>query len=133
MIECKSGVQQGDGMGPPLLCFTLVPIVSKLRVKHEPLQVRIKAYMDDINLHFKEITEDAMHMLPDLVDELEAVSIIVNKRKSSALPPPGHEVTPTERRLFHDVDLPIVEDGITVVGFPIGTDTYVEESEARTS
>ena len=22
-IECKSGVQQGDGMGPPLFCFTL--------------------------------------------------------------------------------------------------------------
>ena len=32
-IECKSSVQQGDGMGPPLFCFTLVPIVAKLRVK----------------------------------------------------------------------------------------------------
>ena len=131
-IECKSGVQQGDGMGPPLFCFTLVPIVSKLRVKYEPLRVRIKAFMDDINLHFQEITEDAiMQVLPDLVDELEAVGIIVNKRKSSALPPPGHEVTPTERRLFHDVDLPIVEDGITVVGVPIGTDAYVEESAMK--
>ena len=83
-IECKSGVQQGDGMGPPLFCFTLVPIVSKLRVKYEPLGVRIKANMDDINLHFQEITEDAiMQVLPDLVDELEAVGIIVKKRKSS--------------------------------------------------
>ena len=115
-IECKCGAQRGDGMGPPLFRFTLVPIVSKLRVKYEPLGVRIKAYMDDINLHFKEITEDAMQVLPDLVDELQAVGIIVNKRKSSALPPPGHEVTPTEKRLFHDVDLPIVEDGITVSG-----------------
>ena len=29
----------------------------------------IKAYMDDINLHFKEITEDAMQVVPDLVDD----------------------------------------------------------------
>ena len=83
--------------------------------------------MDDINLHFKEITEDAMQVVPDLVDELEAVGIIVNRRKNSALSPPGHEVTPTERILFHDVDLPIVEDGITVVG----TDAYVEESAMK--
>lgn len=126
-IECKSGVQQGDGMGPPLFCFVLVPIVSKLRAKYEPLGVSIKAYMDDINLHFKEITEDAMQVVLDLVDELQAVGVVVNRRKSSALPPPGHDVTPTERRLFEDAGLPIAEEGITVVGVPIGTDAYVEE------
>ena len=52
-IECKSGAQQGDGMGPPLFCLALVPIVSKLRSKYEPERVRITAYMDDINLNFK--------------------------------------------------------------------------------
>ena len=61
-IECKSGVQQGDGMKPPLFCFTLIPIESKLRVKHEPLGVRMKACMDDINLHSEEITADAMQV-----------------------------------------------------------------------
>ena len=80
------------------------------------MRIKAQIYMDDMNLHFQEMAEDAMQVLPDLVDELEAVGIIVNKGESSALPPPGHEVTPTERRLFHDVDLPIVEDGITVVG-----------------
>lgn len=114
-------------MGPHLFCFVLIPIVSKLRTKYELLGVRIKAYMDDINLHFKEISEDAMQVIPDLVDELEAVGIIVNRRKSSALPPPRHEVTATEKRLFDDAGLPIAEEGITVVGVPIGTDAYVEE------
>ncbi|CAB1119527.1 unnamed protein product [Ectocarpus sp. CCAP 1310/34] len=57
-IECKSGVQQGDGMGPPLFCFILVPIVLKLRAKYDHLGVSLKAYMDDISLHFKNITAE---------------------------------------------------------------------------
>ena len=62
-------------MGPPLFCVTLIPIVSKLRIKYEPLGVRIKANMNDINLHFRAIAEDAMQVLQDLVDQLEAVGI----------------------------------------------------------
>ena len=122
-IGCKNGVQQGDGMGPPLFCFALVPIVSK----YEPKGVRITAYMDDINLNFKGINEETMQVIPDLVDELEEVGIIVNREKSSALLPPGHNVTPTESRLFEDADLPIAAEGLTVVGIPIGTDACVEE------
>ena len=118
-------------MAPPLFSFTLFPIVSELRVKYDPLGVRINAHMDDINVHLKEITAEAVQVLPDLVDELEAVGIVVNKRKSSALPPPGHEVALTERRLFHDVDLPIVKDSITVVGVPTGTDACVEECAVK--
>ena len=94
--------------------------MSKLRAKNEPLGLSIKAYMDDINLNFKEITEEAMQVVPDLVNELREVGIVVNRRKSSALPPPGHEVTSTERRLFVEAGLPIAEEGITVVGIPIG-------------
>ena len=29
-IECTTGVQQGDRMGPPLFCLVLVPIIQKL-------------------------------------------------------------------------------------------------------
>ena len=63
----------------------------------------------------------------NLVDELEEVGIIVNREKSSALPPPGRNATPTERRLFEDAGLPIAAQSIMVVGIPIGTDAYVEE------
>ena len=76
-------------------CSALVPIVSKLRSKYEPIGARITASMDDINLNFKEINEETMQVIPDLVDELEEVGIIVDREKSSALPPPGHNVTPT--------------------------------------
>ena len=113
-------------MGPPLFCFIITPTVSNLRPKYEPLGVRIEAYMDDVKLHFKEITEEVMQVVPDLIDELRTVDIKVNRAKSSALAPPGHEVTPTERRLLNEAGLPIAEEGITVVGIPIGTDAYVE-------
>ncbi|CAB1119993.1 unnamed protein product [Ectocarpus sp. CCAP 1310/34] len=108
-------------MGLPLFCFILVPIVLKLRAKYDHLGVSFKAYVDDISLHFKNITAENIQVIPDLVDKLEAVGIIVNRGKSSALPPPGHDVTPAERRLLGDAGLPIAEEGITVVGVPIGT------------
>ena len=36
-------------------------------------------------------------------------------------------MTLTERRLLSEAGLPIAEEGITVVGIPIGTDAYVEK------
>lgn len=54
------------------------------------------------------------------------MGIIVNTGKSLALPPPGHEVTPEKRSFFAKAGLPIAEEGITVVGVPIGTDAYVK-------
>lgn len=86
MLECRSRVQQGDVIGPPLFCLILVPII-KLQKKYEPLGVSIKAYMDDINLHFQELTEESLKALSDLEDGLTEVGIIVSRRKSSALPP----------------------------------------------
>ncbi|CAB1099205.1 unnamed protein product [Ectocarpus sp. CCAP 1310/34] len=46
-IECKSGVQQGDGMGPPLFCFILVPIVLKLRAKYDHLGLVVEDVAED--------------------------------------------------------------------------------------
>ena len=90
-------------MGPPLFGFVLVPMVPKLRAKYEPIRV----YKGLHGRHYPH-----MQVVPDLVDELEAVGVIVNRRKSSVLPPPGHELTPTKRTLLNDASLPIVEEGI---------------------
>lgn len=125
-IECTTGVQQGDGMRPPLFCFVLIPIIQKLNRKYEHLGVSLKAYNDDITLLLKEITATIIPVITDLVDELQAAGIIVNRGKSSALPPPGHEVTNEERRLRGEAGLPIAEEGITVVGIPIGIDDFVK-------
>ncbi|CAN0508788.1 unnamed protein product, partial [Scytosiphon promiscuus] len=126
-IECTSGVQQGDGMGPPLFSLILVPIVLKLQEKYEPLGVSFKAYMDDITLHLKVLTEESVQAMTDLVSELDKVGIVVNSAKISALPPPGHVITEEQRRLLEGVGLTVAGEGITVVGVPIGTDDYVKE------
>ena len=84
-------------MGPPLFCFVITSIVSKLWPKYEAFGVHVEAYVDDFILHFKEITEEAMQVVSDLIDELRVAGIIVYRAKSSALAPPGHEMTPTER------------------------------------
>eukprot|EP00903_Cladosiphon_okamuranus_P019868 g18261.t1 len=100
--------------------------------EYERLGVSLKAYMDDISLHFKNITAENIQVIPDLVDELEAVGIIVNRGKCAVLPPPGHIVTLEERRLLGEAGLPIAAEGITVVGVPIGTDAYIEDYAMRT-
>ena len=85
--------------------------------------MRIVACMDDVNLHLVELTEKAMPVAPDLIDEPLAVGIIVDKGKSQALPlPGGHEVTAAEKRLLDEAGLPVAEEGITEVGVSIRTD-----------
>eukprot|EP00903_Cladosiphon_okamuranus_P005887 g5822.t1 len=117
-IECKSGVQQGDGMGPPLFCFfILVPIVIKPNHKYGPLGVSLTAYMDDISLHFKEITATTIPVIQDLVDELQAAAIVVNRGESSALPPPRLETMLTGEK--------------TLIGSGFIRDVYLVEWEGR--
>ena len=126
-LQCTSGVQQGDGMGPPLFSLILIPIILKLQEKYKPLGVAFKAYMDDITLHLQDLTEETIQAMTDLVNELAAVGIVVNRAKSLALPPPGHVITEEQTRLLDGVGLTVAGEGITVVGVPIGTDEYIKE------
>lgn len=79
------------------------------------------------NIH---TTATTTPVIQDLVDELLAAGIIVNRGKSSALPPPGHKVTHEERRLLGEAGLPIAGEGITVVGVPVGKDDFVKNFAA---
>lgn len=114
-------------MGPPLFCLILIPIITKLQQKYEPLGVNIIAYMDDISLHLQDVTEESLKALSDLEDDLAEVGIVVSRRKSSALPPQGHQMTDEQKGLLDGAGLTVAEEGITVVGVPIGSDDYVKE------
>ena len=35
-IDCSSGVQQGDAMGPALFCMPLLPVLKRTRAEFEP-------------------------------------------------------------------------------------------------
>ena len=49
-INCSSGVQQGDAMGPALFCMPLLPVLKRTRAESEPRGVETFAYLDDISI-----------------------------------------------------------------------------------
>ena len=49
-IDCSSGVQQGDAMGPALFCKPLFPVLKRTRAEFELRGVEAFAYLDDISI-----------------------------------------------------------------------------------
>ena len=49
-IDCSSGVQQGDAMGPALFCMPLLPVLKQTREEFEPKGVEAFAYLDDVSI-----------------------------------------------------------------------------------
>ena len=128
-IDCSSGVQQGDAMGPALFCMPLLPVLKRTREEFEPRGVEAFAYLDDISIGMMEITPDTVEVVPFLQRELSNIGIAINPSKTVALPPKGHVPTPEQIALLEGIGVSIAErGGVQVVGVPIGTDEYVRES-----
>ena len=73
------------------------------------------------------ITEETVQAMPDLEKDLqEQLCITISRPKSIACPPQGHTPTDQERELLSGVGLSIADQGIAVVGVPIGTDEYAK-------
>ena len=95
--KCSTGVQQGDGMGPPLYCLPMNPLLKALNEKYGPPVVEFITYMDDINIFLTSITEETVQAMPDLEKDLqEQLGITISRPKSIACPPQGH--TPSQPR-----------------------------------
>ena len=128
-IDCSSGVQQGDAMGPALFCMPLLPVLKRTRAEFEPRGVEAFAYLDDIIIGMIEITPDTVEVVPFLQRELPNIGIAINPSKTVTLPPKGHVPTPEQIALLEGISVSIAErGGVKVVGVPIGTDEYVRES-----
>ena len=90
-IDCPSGVQQGDAMGPALYCMPLLAVLKRARAEFEPRGVEAFAYLDDdISIGMMEITPDAVEVVPVLQCELSNIRIAINPSKTVSLPPKGH-------------------------------------------
>ena len=128
-IDCSSGVQQGDAIGPALFCMPLLPVLKRTRAEFEPRGVKGFAYLDDINIGMVEITPDTVEMLPFLQRELFNIGIAINPSKTVALPPKGHVPTPELIALVEGIGVSIAErGGVKVVEAPNGTDEYARKS-----
>ena len=99
-IDCSSGVQQGDAMGPALFCMPLLPVLKRTRAEFEPRGVEAFAYLDDISIGMMEITPDTVEVVLFLQRELSNIGIAINPIKTVALPPNGHVPTPEQNALL---------------------------------
>ncbi|CAN0328772.1 unnamed protein product, partial [Scytosiphon promiscuus] len=128
-IECSSGVQQGDAMGPALFCMPLLPVLKRVREEFEPRGVEAFAYLDDISIGMSEITPNTVRVVPFLQHELCEIGIAINPSKTVALPPKGHVPTSEEIALLGGIGVRIAEGGgVKVVGVPIGNDAFAVNS-----
>ena len=110
-IACSSGVQQGDSMGPAMLCLALRPGLKRSREEFEGEGVEACAYMDDVSLGLTRITADTVRAFAFLRQELEGIGIVVNPAKTVALPPKGHAPTAEEISLLESVAVSITGEG----------------------
>ena len=128
-MDCSSGVQQGDAMGPALFCMPVLPVLTRTRAEFERRRVEAIAYLDDISIGMMEITSDSVEVVPFLQRELSNIGIAINPSKTVALPPKGHVPTQEQIALHEGIGVSIAErGGVKVVGVPIGTDEYARES-----
>ena len=110
-IECSSGVQQGDAMGPALFFMPLLTVLKRIREEFEARGVEAFAYLNDISIDISEITPETVKVVPFLQHELCELGIAINPSKTVALPPKGHVPTPEEIALQGGIGVRIAEGG----------------------
>ena len=108
-IECSSGAQQGDTMGPALFCIPLLPVLKRTRVEFESKGVGAFAYLDDISIGMIDITPDTVEIVPFLQRELPNIGIAIHPSKTVALPPKGHAPMPEQFGLLEGIGVRIAE------------------------
>ena len=66
-IDCSSGVQQGEAMGPALFCMLLLPVLKRNLEEFEPKKgVEAFAQLDDIVIGMMEVTSNTAEVVPFL-------------------------------------------------------------------
>jgi ribonuclease HI len=107
----REGVRQGDPLGPVFFAIGFHGILQQL--SQEFLDVSISAYLDDVSVTG---SVDALISVAKRFKELAASrGLTVNLEKSKLLVPPDAQEPPDGS------DLPIMRDGIELLGSPIGT------------
>ena len=127
-IASKTGVQQGDALGPALFCMPVGTAMRSTREAFGELGVDMFAYMDDIYFVFRDLNSAALGAVSHLGRLLEEMGVARNAAKTVGLPPMGHDPTAGEIALLRQVGVNVVSRaGMVVVGIPVGTDEFVEE------
>lgn len=120
-MDCSSGVQQGDPVGPALFCMPLLPVLERVREEFEPRGVEGCAYCDGISIghHTRYVTPNTQEVEPLFQHELCEIGIAINPSKPVTLPPEGHVLTPEELPLLEGIT-----DRVKALGVPIYHDAH---------
>ena len=115
-------------MGPGLFCLPLRPVLMRAREECEWPGVEAYAYLD-ITIAAHDTSPGTVGMVPFLERELAARGIHLNPGKTVALVPKGNVPAPEEISILAGAGVRIAdEEGIKVVGVPVGTDEFVIKS-----
>ena len=110
-IDCSSGAQQLDAMGPALFCMPPLPVLKRTRAESGPRDIESFAYLDDISIGTIGIIPNTVEVLPFLQRELSNIGIAINPSKTAALPPKGHAPTSEQIALLERIGVSIAERG----------------------
>lgn len=126
-VEARTGIQQGDPLGPALFAYGLSEVMARARQGLDPTEVSDLAYLDDVVL-IGEIrhTIRAAEAVAKSAHELGS-GLRLNWTKCQLCTPEA-EAAHTYFETHPPKERPeIVTEGVVVLGIPIGRDTFAAD------
>ena len=131
VVESARGVQQGCNLGP--LCYSAgsLKILNEFRANPPVPGARAVSFIDDITVILppeRSLDMAAIGKVTEWLQErLGVEGISLNRRKSQALLADGvgpEQLTEDQRVAMDTTGLPVVRQGMRVVGVPVGTEQF---------
>jgi hypothetical protein len=115
LFNSETGIRQGDPLGPLFFAIGIQDILKRVKSSYDTVDVL--AYLDDI--HLTGPNSQVKKAFKALESALLQRGLVVNKNKSKLFqrsPSPDWQ------------GIPIVNDGLRVLGSPVGTPTFIQSS-----
>ncbi|CAM9815541.1 unnamed protein product, partial [Choristocarpus tenellus] len=133
ILPSRSGVQQGDPLGPLLYCMATHKALQQVQSVFGPQGVSSRSYLDDTSISARGINPITIAAFEQLKTNLQEVGINLNMDKTFAAPPQGHQPTPSELELLSTtgINLDPNPSGFVTLGAPVGTDDFIRAHMAE--
>jgi len=118
VTQSSTGVRQGDPLGPLLFCLGLQTELSA--ATNLNLKVDCYSLMDDITL-FGDVTAVKTY-LEHLASRLPTIGLQISFDKSAIF-----STNPENISRLDQINIPITNNGLNILGCPVGTDAFVHD------
>ncbi|XP_062500486.1 uncharacterized protein LOC134177725 [Corticium candelabrum] len=117
VLSFEEGVHQGDPLGPVLFATSIHPVLVQIQNKNP--QVQVLAYLDDVFVLGQEV--NVLTAFNELKVAFSALGLDIADRKCEIYRPHTAPECPQN-------SIPTSSFGITILGSPIGMDSFVSEA-----